>query len=30
MGILFIGYKVSVWEDEKNFGDWSHNNVNSS
>ena len=23
----FIGYKVSVWENEKNSGDWLHNNV---
>ena len=30
VGILFIGHKVSVWEDEKNFGEWLHNTVNNS
>ena len=24
----FIGYRVSVVQDEKHFGNWFHNNVN--
>ena len=26
--LLFNGYRVSVFQDEKRFVDWLHNNVN--